>query len=317
MERRSRCTPACCRRTLAGARSPVRASSLPDDVVLRDEVRFAALRGDRLGDRHADRPADRVDDHHRALGGPAEPRVERAEEVPRLGVRRSGRRVDGVARHPVHRPRGEHHPGTLRGGLGQLVGRRDVTGVDDHPEPPALGLEPADQLDQPLATAPPATPPPGRHPRARRLRRGAPSGPGARRRGPPRARRDRRRRRTPPGPTRGAGRRGRRARARGRRPRAPTRAHRCTTRSGCGRRAPGTAGCTARRAGPVQARPPPACDRQPGRRSAPGSSRPHRTRRRRAPTRPGPHRPSSPAAPPGSRSPRPGPRPGWTGTARC
>ena len=66
--RRSIRTPRCWSRTLAGARSPVRDSSLP--AMLSWVTRTARL-AELLGQRHRDRTADRIEEHDVALLGQA------------------------------------------------------------------------------------------------------------------------------------------------------------------------------------------------------------------------------------------------------
>ena len=113
----------------------------------------------------------------------------------RHGVRRSGRLVDGVARRARRRPGGEHHDVAVRGGLGQLVGRRRRARSRWRRRGGGTRPRASGQLDQALAPTA-ATPPPGRRPpRVGGFDARTPRGPGARRRGPPRGRPDRRRRR--------------------------------------------------------------------------------------------------------------------------
>ncbi len=206
-----RCAPARCPTMLSG----------------RDEVTGAALarRPSRRPTRRSGPPIG-SDDHHRARRGHgrATCRSSSGSSTARCGTPAAPRRRRSPAPRRTE-PVASTTPAPPAAAVGQLVGGRHVTRLDDHPEPPALGLEPADQLDQPLATHRPATatagpPPTGAAASTRSTRvateRRDPGGlePG----------RTAAARRTRRDPRRRARRAGRRAPARGRRPRAPTRA---------------------------------------------------------------------------------------------
>ena len=169
-------TPAWARRTLAGARSPVRDSSLP---AMLSWVTSTARPPSSVGDGHADRTADGVEHDDVAVGG------QRGRAPADVGdVDDDGAVVDLVladaGRPPVHC--------TTADPSGGAVGAE----ADVDAEPGDLGAEPRRRAAR---SARPRRPARRARPPARRAR---PGGPARRRRGRPPARPGRRRRRRRP-----------------------------------------------------------------------------------------------------------------------
>ena len=271
--RRSTRTPARASRALAGARSPVRESSLP---AMWSWVTRTARGAELLGQGDADRPADRIEHDDVAFGGERRPHPGAARRRrppprrrrPRTPAARRRSRCTGSPRR--HRPAPPLVPSRTSTPSRATSRASHATSGSFGPGDRGQAAQPRRPLDERHrvpADRPRPGPSPARPDLRRRRRRNDGSPPARTSRGPP--------------------------------SRAPSSARRCTSRAGCARRAPGRSGCSGCTAGSARVLRRAAWRRGPGRRSAPGSSRRRRNRAvrhaRRAPIRPRPGRRRTPA----------------------